>query len=66
MDSREKTPCLSFVDLLRNFLGNKKSRKLCRFSYSNVKAFCDLVCEMSRKLHFISSYLDHETGQDNC
>ena len=31
-----------------------------------LKAFCDLGCEMSIKLHFINSYLDQETGLDDC
>ena len=30
-----------------------------------LKSYCDLGCEMSKRLHFINSYLEQETGQDD-
>ena len=66
MDSREKTACLTFVAFLRNFLGNKKAQYFADLVVRMLKAFSDLECEMSIKLHIISSYLDKETGQDDC
>ena len=66
MDSREKTACLSFVAFLKNFLGNKKTEISADLVVRMLKPFCDLEYEMRIKLHFISSYLDQETGQDDC
>ena len=66
MDSRKKTACLTLVAILKNFLRNKKVENFADLVVRMLKAFCDLGCEMSIKLHFISSYLDQETGQDNC
>ena len=58
MDCREKTACLTFVAFLKSFLGNKKVEKLADLVVRMLKALCDLGCEMSIRLHFISSYLD--------
>ena len=66
MGSREKTACLTFVAFLKNFLGNKKAENFADLVVRMVKAFCDLGCEMSIKLHFISTYIDQETGQNDC
>ena len=66
MDSREKTVCLTFVAFLKNFLRNKKVENFADLVVRMLKAFFDLGCEMSIKLQFIRSYLDQETGQNDC
>ena len=66
MDSGQKTACLTFIAFLKNLLQNKKVENFADLVVRMLKAFCDLGCEMSIKLHFISSYLDQETGQDDC
>ena len=66
MDGREKTACLTFVAFLKNFLGNKNAENSADLVVRMLKVFCDLGSEMSIKRHFISSYLDLETGQDDC
>ena len=66
MASGEKTDCLTFVAFSKNFLRNKKVENFADLVVRMLKAFCDFGCEMSIKLHFISNYLDQETGQDDC
>ena len=58
MGSRQKTACLTFVGFLKNFLGNKKAENFADLVVRMLKAFCDLGCEMSIKLHFMNSHFD--------
>ena len=62
----EKTACLSFVAFLKTFLEIKKKENSADLVVRMLKVFFDLGCEMSIKLHFISSYFDQETSQDDC
>ena len=55
MNDKEKTAWLSFVVVVKNFLGNKKAEN---YADKMLKSFCDLGWKVSIKLHFINSHLD--------
>ena len=58
MNIKEKTAWLSFVVVVKNFLGNKKGENYADLVDKMLEAFCDLGCKMSIKLHYINSHLD--------
>ena len=58
MNDKEKTAWLSFVDVMKNFLGNKKAGNHEDLVANMLTAFHDLGCKMSIKAHFLFSHLD--------
>ena len=47
-----------FEAAVKNFLGNKKAENYADLVVRMLKAFCDIVCKMSIKLHFINCHFD--------
>ena len=58
MNDKEKAAWLSFVDVMKNFLGNKKAGNYEDLVGNMLSAFRDLGCKMSIKVHFLFSHLD--------
>ena len=58
INDKEKAAWLSFVDMMKNFLGNKKAGNHENLVGNMLSAFHDLGCKMSIKVHFLFSYLD--------
>ena len=58
MDDTEKAAWLSFVDFMKNFLGNKKAGNHEDIVGNMLSAFRHLGCKMSIKVHFLFSHLD--------
>ena len=58
MNDKEKTAWLSFVDVMKNFLGNKKAGNHQDLVGNMLSAFCHLGCKMSIKVHFLFSHLN--------
>jgi hypothetical protein len=58
MDEKEEEAWLSFVAVVRNFLGNKKAHNYEDLVNRMLLAYRDLGCNMSIKLHFLNSHLD--------
>ena len=58
MNEEEKAAWLSFVDVIKNFLGNKKAGNHEDVVSNMLSAFHDLGCKMSIKVHFLFSHLD--------
>ena len=58
INDKEKAAWLSFVDVMKNFLGNKKTGNHEDLVGNMLSAFYDLGCKMSIKVHFLFSHLD--------
>ena len=58
MNDKKKTAWLSFVDVMKNFLGNKKAENHEDLVGNMLSAFHDLGCKMNIKEHFLFSLLD--------
>ena len=58
MNDKEKVAWLSFVDVMKNFLENKKSGNYEHLVGNMLSEFRDLGCNMSIKMHFLFSHLD--------
>ena len=58
MNEKEKAAWLSFVDVMKNFLGNKKAGNHEDLVGNMLLAFHDLGCKISVKVHFLFSHLD--------
>ena len=58
MNEEEKAAWLSFVYVIKNFLGNKKAGNHEDVVSNMLSAFHDLGCKMSIKVHFLFSHLD--------
>ena len=58
MNYKEKAAWLSFVDLMKNFLGNKKARNHDDPVGNMLSAFHDLGCKMSIKVQLLFSHLN--------
>ena len=58
MNNKEKEAWLSFVDVIKNFLGNKKASNHENLVANMLSAFNDLGCKISTKEHFLFSHLD--------
>lgn len=58
MNKKEKVAWRSFVEVVQNFLGNKKAEDYELLVNRMLLAFRDLGCNMSIKLHFLNSHLD--------
>ena len=58
MTDAEKNAWGAFVCVVRNFLGNRKSEDYKELVESLIKSFHVLGCNMSIKLHFLSSHLE--------
>lgn len=58
MNDVEKSAWNSYVDVIQNFLGNKKSENYKNLVGTLIHKFRDLGCNMSIKLHFLNSHLD--------
>ena len=54
----KKVAWLSFVDVMKNFLGNKKAGNHEDLVGNMLSAFYDLGCKMSNKVHFLFNHLD--------
>ena len=57
MNDKKKAAWLSFVDVMKNFLGNKKAGNHEDLVGNMLSAFHDLGCKMS-KVYFLFSHLD--------
>src|SRR5271157_3262858 len=55
MSDKEKAAWVSFVDVIKNFLGNKKADNYEVLVNEMLLVFCDLGCDMSIKVHFLKS-----------
>jgi hypothetical protein len=58
MNNKEKEVWLSFVDVINNFLGNKKAKNYASLVRRMLLALRNLGCNMSVKVHFLFSHLD--------
>ena len=58
MNDKEKEAWLSFVDVMKNFLGNKKAGNYEDLVGNMLSAFRHLGCKLSIKVHFLFSHLD--------
>ena len=58
MNDKEKAAWLSFVDVTKNFLGNKKAQNYENLVSNMLSAFHHLGCKMSIKVHFLYSHFD--------
>lgn len=58
MNVKEKAAWLSFVEVMHNFLGNRKADNYELLVSNMLQAFRDLQCNMSIKLHFLFSHLN--------
>ena len=58
MNDKEKAAWLSFVDVMKNFLGNKKAGNHEDLVGNMLSAFRHLRCKMRIKVHFLFSHLD--------
>ena len=58
MNDKEKAAWLSFVDVMKNFLGNKKAGNHEDLVGNMLSGFRHLGCKMSIKVHFLFSHLD--------
>ena len=58
MNDKEKAAWLSFVDVIKNFLGNKKAGNHGDLVGNMLSEFHDLECKISIKVHFLLSDLD--------
>ena len=58
VNDKEKAAWLSFVDIMKNFLGNKKAGNHEDLVGNMLSAFRYLGCKMSIKVHFLFSHLD--------
>ena len=58
VNDKEKAAWLSFVDVMKNFLGNKKAGNHEDLVNNMLSAFHDLGCKMSIKVHFLFGHLD--------
>ena len=56
MNDKEKAAWLSFVDVTKNFLGNKKAQNYENLVSNMLSAFHHLGCKMSIKMHFCQSF----------
>ena len=57
MNSLEKNAWISFVDVIKNFLGNVKAINYVEIVEKILKSFESLRCNMSMKVHFLFSHL---------
>ena len=58
MNDKEKAVWLSFVDVMKNFLGNKTAGNHENLVGKILSVFRHLGCKMSIKVHFLFSHLD--------
>ena len=58
MNDKERTAWLSFVVVMTNFLGNKKTDNYDTRVANMLPAFCNLGYNMRVKLHYLYSHLD--------
>lgn len=58
MNDIEKDAWQSFVDIVKNFLGNKRAENYKDIVETLLKHFHRLGCNMSIKLHFLHNHLD--------
>ena len=58
MNNKERTAWLSFMEVMANFLGNKKADNYEILVANILLAFCDLGCNMSVKLQYLYSHLN--------
>ena len=58
MNDKKKEAWLSFVDVMKNFLGNKKAGNHEDLVGNMLSAFRHLGCKMSIKVHFLFSHLE--------
>lgn len=58
LNTEEKNAWLSFVDVVKNFLGNKKSPNYEEMVSKLLEDYKALGCNMSLKMHFLHSHLN--------
>ena len=58
MTRTEKRAWLSFVQVVENFLGNKKSENFGEIVHEMLTSYQLLGCNMSIKVHFLFSHLE--------
>lgn len=54
----EKTAWKSFINVIKNFLGNSKAENYCALVSRLLDSFKAMGCNMSVKIHFLDSRLD--------
>ena len=64
MNDKERVAWLSFVEVIQNFLGNKKADNYHVLVTTMLLAYRDLGCKMSIKLHFLSDEQGERFHQD--
>ena len=62
MNDKEKAAWLSYVDVMKNFLGNKKAGNDEDLVGNMLSAFQDLGCKMSIKMNLLFSHLGKFPG----
>ena len=58
MNDKKKAAWLSFVDVIKNFLGNKKAGNHEDLLSNMLSTFYDLGCKIGIKVNFLFSHLD--------
>ena len=58
MLEEEKDPCTAFVDVVRNFIGNRKAENYEQMERRLLRSYHQLGCNMSIKIHFLFSHLE--------
>lgn len=58
MNEAERKAWLSFVEVVRNFLGNRKAENYVQLVNEMLNNFRNLGCNMSIKVHYLHSHLD--------
>ena len=58
MDEKQARAWLSFVEVVRNFLGNHRAENYRELVGTMLDAFRDLGCRMSIKMHYLHAHLD--------
>ena len=58
MNDKEKAAWLFFVHVIKNYLGNKKTRNYEELEGNMLSAFHDLGCKMSVNVHFLFRHSD--------
>ena len=58
MDDKENAACVSFVDVMKNFLGNKMAGNYEELVGNMLSAFHYLKCKMSIQVYFLFRHWD--------
>ena len=58
LNEMELSAWASFVEVVKNFLGNYKAENHCELTENMLKCYEQMGCRMSLKMHFLHAHLD--------